>query len=465
MSRSDSRQLATKVKRNQWLRCAIAMTLAGVCGCSSIPGQRRLGLPVTASQLPAASNSPVDAISRRADQFPAPTSHRLTDNGKTAISPTAEQIALVSYEQTEDIANPAARPSTQATPRASAIATLASCTVSGNCATGSCAPTSSCGCGQTSCGCQSSGIQSTDVQEYLFDGGDQDPRLVLRRDGSVVGLDPTDTVAYYQTYDGKNCITPTNRVPIYAPRFGAVRKISGAILADHAVATERILAPTKPVGFIESNPTLTAMLPVGPRGNERVSLIDALEDRNLGIPLEKVLPPQRMSNALVPFQNVEFLATGLLTDAELPLLRELWNNAKSWDTTESIEILINDQPAVVQQDVKLAKEIHVYDVPPGKCSLRICKAASHSLADSGDTISFSIRFDNIGATPIEKVVILDNLSPRLEYIEGSQQSSVSPEPEFSAEPNDVGSMTLRWEVKPAIKPGEGGVIHFRCLVR
>jgi uncharacterized repeat protein (TIGR01451 family) len=449
MSRSDSSLKASRAKRIHWLTNALAVSLAGVCGCSTVNTNRMLGqrfatrdasVAATAGNQ-AATGKQTPSVEREA------TTMQLTDK---PLSPTSNQIALVSYDHVDNSQPASGRP----------VATLASCQVSG-----SCVPASSCGCATSACGCQPAGSPAVDVQEYVCDGGDRDPRLAQRQDGSVAGLNPTDTVATYETYDGKVCITPTNRVCIYAPRFGAVRKVSGAILSEHAVATERILAPTKPIGFIESNPTLTAMLPVGPKGAERVSLIDALEDRNQGIPLEKVLPPLRMSDAIVPFQSVQFLATGLIHENELPMLRELWANAKSWDTTESLEILINDQPAVVQQGIKLAKEISVYDVPPGKCSLRICKAASHSLADSGDTISFSIRFDNIGATPIEKVVILDNLSPRLEYIEGSQQSSVSPEPVFTAEPNDVGSMTLRWELKPAIKAGEGGVIHFRCLVR
>jgi hypothetical protein len=63
---------------------------------------------------------------------------------------------------------------------------------------------------------------------------------------------------------------------------------------------------------------------------------------------------------------------------------------------------------------------------------------------------------------------LDNLSPRLEYIEGSQTSSVInvvDAANFTATPNEVGSAVLRWEIKSEMKPGEGGWIRFRCKVR
>ncbi len=55
-------------------------------------------------------------------------------------------------------------------------------------------------------------------------------------------------------------------------------------------------------------------------------------------------------------------------------------------------------------------------------------------------------------------MILDNLSPRLEYIEGSQTSSVInvvDAANFTATPNEVGSAVLRWEIKSEMKPGEG----------
>jgi uncharacterized repeat protein (TIGR01451 family) len=344
------------------------------------------------------------------------------------------------------------------------------------CAT--CAPTHSlssdgtCGCGQANWGCQTNGQQIIDVQEYVFDGGDLDPALLMRKDGSIAGLDVTDTVAHYQTSDDKLCITPTNRVAIYAPRFGAVRKITGALAANQALPTERILGPVIPHGQQSADLARAAMLPVGPHSEENASLLDAFVDKNRGIGVEMVLPPQRIATVMAPMMNLQFLNNGILKSEELPRLRELMANAETWESLESLEVLLDDHPTLVQRDVKSVQDFHVYEPQQGKCSLRICKAASHQIAGSGDTIGFSIRFDNIGPTPIQKVVIVDSLSPRLEYIEGSQQCSLTPEPEFTFEPNDSGSMILRWELREPLAPptpdkphASGGVIHFRCLVR
>jgi hypothetical protein len=62
--------------------------------------------------------------------------------------------------------------------------------------------------------------------EYLFDGGDSDGGVKVRRDGQLEGLDVEDTIAHYDTLAGKTCVTPSCRVCIYAPRFAAVRQVT-----------------------------------------------------------------------------------------------------------------------------------------------------------------------------------------------------------------------------------------------
>jgi hypothetical protein len=61
------------------------------------------------------------------------------------------------------------------------------------------------------------------------------------------------------------------------------------------------------------------------------------------------------------------------------------------------------------------------------------------------------------------VTILDNLTTRLEYVPESAQSSVKAN--FSASANDGESLTLRWEILEPLKPGDGGLVRFKCRVR
>ena len=453
--RSANREMPMH-RSNKWLQLALglqttALAICATAGCTSMGGPNLLNNTLRQSRSAGVASpgvaSPV-AKSSRDNVLPTPAiQHR-------------REITQVSYQEPVTAPESAVQVASLVDPRA----TQAPYQVAGGCST-TCGPGCGCSSGSDSACTPNAGQDIVNVQEYIFDGGDLDPALVVRRDASIAGLNPTDTIAYYETYDGKLCVTPTNRVPIYAPRFGAIRQVTGVVLSEHALATERILAPVSASRFEDKSLASSMVQPIAPQGEEKVSLIDALRDRNGGVPLAQVIPPQRMSDAIVPFEAIDFFRTGVLKDEDIPVLGQFFQNAMAWETPESLEVLVDGQEAAIALDVKQAQDVHVYELPPGKCSLRICKAASHMIANSGDQIAFTIRFDNIGTQPVEKVIILDSLSPRLEYIQESQQSSVAPAPEFTSEPNEVGSTVLKWEFRSSLKPGEGGVLHFRALVR
>lgn len=316
------------------------------------------------------------------------------------------------------------------------------------------------------CSCCGTAAVSQDnyrnAQEYIYDGGDLPPTAVVKQDWSTIGINPTDTVIHYETLAGTVCVHPSNRVSIYAPRFGAVRQVSGLQLSTRAVGTERILAPLAVERLEEQNLAGTVMLPVAPHGEEQVGLIDAFQENYVGTPLDQVQPLSRMSAARVPFELVDLRRTGLITRQEVIDVQQLIQNAQTWVIPESLEIEISNQTAVVVKDTQAPEDVVLYETPD-KCAMRIFKAASHTIANSGDIVSFAIRFDNAGVKPLGNVVITDSLAPRLNYIEGSQQCSLGVR--FSVEPNDVGAMILRWEIEDPIQPSEGGVVTFDCQVR
>ena len=55
--------------------------------------------------------------------------------------------------------------------------------------------------------------------------------------------------------------------------------------------------------------------------------------------------------------------------------------------------------------------------------LRVIKVASTPLAEPGDEVSFTIRFDNVGNQPIGSVQIVDSLTTRLEYVPNSASAA------------------------------------------
>ncbi|WP_145085476.1 hypothetical protein [Aureliella helgolandensis] len=322
-------------------------------------------------------------------------------------------------------------------------------------------------CNQVDCGCSpeyqpQAGARYRDAQEYIFDGGDQQPTVIIRDDWSAAGVDPTDTVIYYETEGGQICVKPTNRVPIYAPRFGAVRQVTGLQLSARAVGTERILAPIQPSRFEDHNLANSMVQPVAPHGEEQVRLLDAFQENQGGIPIAQVLPLMRMSEARVPHEAIDFFRSGIIMKEDIPVLGKILQGALTWYTPESLGVMIEGKAVAMTRDTAMPQEIYVYETED-KCSIRICKAASHTIAHSGDIVSFTIRFDNVGGKEVRNAVILDSLSPRLEYIGESQQCSLNAN--FTAAPNEVGSDVLRWEIEAPLEASEGGVISFDCRVR
>ena len=91
------------------------------------------------------------------------------------------------------------------------------------------------------------------------------------------------------------------------------------------------------------------------------------------------------------------------------------------------------------------------------------KSVSKRSAKPGETVEFTIRFDNVGDQVIGNVTIIDNLTPRLEYVVDSAQCS--PKADFFTIVNEGESLVLRWEIVEPMKVGDGGVIRFQCRVR
>src|SRR5207253_1324239 len=163
--------------------------------------------------------------------------------------------------------------------------------------------------------------------EYVCDGGDLNADAFVKKDWTVVGLDQEDTIAHYDTLDGRTEISASNCVCIYAPRFAAVRQVSAPIVYE---------------------------------GHERMAGVEK---------------PTRVN------------------------LHEETRGTRTPEMTYTYET-------------------------EGKPCLRLCKIADRSEAKLGETIQFTIRFDNVGEQKIGNVTIIDNLMPRLEYVAGSAQSTL-----------------------------------------
>jgi uncharacterized repeat protein (TIGR01451 family) len=154
---------------------------------------------------------------------------------------------------------------------------------------------------------------------------------------------------------------------------------------------------------------------------------------------------------------------GAFDEAEMAFLARGANAAVAWSHTQAVQVVLDRKAAMA--DVKYDKSLMIFtiDEPPGRPKLRLVKVASTSFANPGDTVDFTIRFDNVGNQPIGNVAILDSLNTRLEYVPDSAQCSV--DATFTTQPNEGDSVVLHCELSHPLDAGKGGILRFRCRVR
>jgi uncharacterized repeat protein (TIGR01451 family) len=81
----------------------------------------------------------------------------------------------------------------------------------------------------------------------------------------------------------------------------------------------------------------------------------------------------------------------------------------------------------------------------------------------GESVTFFIQYKNQGQKAISNIIVNDSLTARLEYISGSAKTDRNAL--FTATPNEVESMLLRWEISQPLPPGESGTVTFEARVR
>ncbi len=304
-------------------------------------------------------------------------------------------------------------------------------------------------------------FREADPQEYLFDGGDRTPFVTVRKDDSLSGLDPEDTVVQYQTVDGETFVETGCRVAIYAPRFASVRKKTTVAQSDIAQRLRTTDRPDGPHTFIDRLPSQDLAQPLKARNQGNIHVVESVRDRKIPAPAEAVIPMNEVSEALQPYANLSLFRTGDMRGTDMAKLAVSTANARAWTNYEELNVLVDGQEAIDVSGSKRAEGLSLYEHKGAR--IRLCKVASEQMANPGDIVSFTIRVDNIGEQPLSNLVITDSLTPRLEFVPGTDKSSIPAN--FTTVPNAVGSEVLRWELTEGLKPGEGGVVRFDCRVR
>jgi uncharacterized repeat protein (TIGR01451 family) len=322
-----------------------------------------------------------------------------------------------------------------------------------------CAP-SACGDGGCLC-CNNTPIRGPN-DEYLCDGGDFGLPVGVQADRKINGLEQEDTIAHYDTIDGRIIVTPSNKLCIYAPRFAAVRQVidlRAYARYDAAGGAIQNVAPVRVGDPEKAATTLAEAKPKIDRAKEPPSL---LRERERSGELDRDRRVAAVIGSLQPYANLQVVRTGEIIGLDIPKIARASLAAISWAGDQAAQVVLDSRKAHAEVGLQSPGTIyHLFE--PNNPKLRLVKLASKGAALPGEEVEFTLRFDNVGDRVIGNVTIVDNLTTRLEYVPDSQRSSLPAN--FSAQSNEGDSLVLRWEILEPLQPGQGGVLQFRTRVR
>jgi len=298
--------------------------------------------------------------------------------------------------------------------------------------------------------------------EYLCDGGDRaDP--VHYDKYNRFGLDTEDTIAEYRDHLGHEHMRPSNRVCIYAPRFGTVRTVSSA---DSHLNVDRLASNDETVGGsnLRSRTLLSNYsqpeMPGNLRIRSRASGVDLRTYMEGLSQTEQLSVHEKLYNL---YQELRYLKSGMFEQADEATIAYGIQAAFIWSRDLNPVITASTvKGEEIKSQFNVQEIVGLEEKKGAARPLRIIKLADKKHAKAGDQVTFTIRYDNLGEKLISNVRIVDNLTPRLQYVEDSATSDRAGD--ITVTDNSEGSLVLTFVLDEPLKGGEGGTITFKTIV-
>lgn len=302
--------------------------------------------------------------------------------------------------------------------------------------------------------------------EYIFDGGDRD-HPVHYQGGTMAGLDTEDTVVEFKDNQGENHVKASNRVAVYAPRFGSVRTISGpdtGVKIDHAAGATDIAGIDRLDERRGIDATVMNIPASGVATREGASGVEIAQPAFMSEKADGVVMNNKVD------QGLESKTSTGLNTLEISTMREL--NLQIVEPASSKIKTGFGQTASTSQATQAyatfrAQSTVGTEEGGRKGEIHITKEASPLIARPGDLITFQIHFRNIGDYNVTDVRIIDILTPRLIYIQGTGQITAPNDAggALSVVPNKEGSQMLEFRLDEPLGGGKSGSITFQARVR
>ncbi|MDP7277267.1 MAG: DUF11 domain-containing protein [Planctomycetaceae bacterium] len=312
--------------------------------------------------------------------------------------------------------------------------------------------------------------------EYVIDGGDRGNPIhydsFLR-----YGVETEDTIAEFTDDTGKSHVLPTNRVAIYAPRFGVVRSVRLPIASfgvERMASSHRLVRESRYTQKVATRQHRQQEAVASSRVRSRAS---GLFGESITAGVSRSLRTREHVKLYNLFQETNRLIAGQMDQKDQARLAKTIDNVAAWATDLQPVVTATTAAGQSIQSTPWVAAITGVEVDQKEIGqLKILKLADRRIASSGDIVTFTLRFDNIGERPLHDVRIIDNLSPRLDYVPDSATLGFSDEDEktppekarsgrITDEDNDEGSQVLVFELDEPLPGGVGGVITFQARVR
>ena len=298
--------------------------------------------------------------------------------------------------------------------------------------------------------------------EYICDGCDRTPQVRVDENWKVSGLGIEDTIGHFDTLQGETIVVPSNRVCVYSPRFACVRKIFNFGHSNSSIALASFKEKKNLTQTSGRDVSSTSLQQLRLQSNKISYRANAFRDHMRGVEAGNIVHLIGSYATLKPFNNLQLVKFGRYENTESARLNLGMQSALAWDIDVASQMTVKNAQPVIVDDIATIREVVAVE-SESHPNLRLCKLASRLSAKSGEDVEFTIRFDNIGDQRIGNVTIIDNLSPRLEFI--AESASCTLDATLITTVNEAGSLAVSWEITEPIEKATGGVIQFKCRVR
>ena len=300
----------------------------------------------------------------------------------------------------------------------------------------------------------------------VCDGGDaRAPAMPVARFG-LKNLTSGDTVARYRADDDgpDSCdvhVTASNCACVYAPRFGSVREVTRPHEEAQPIGPRGLALDTGTEAQVDLQPVCRNTQSLAPEAARKALPGVAIEERLGPLAVDQGDPVHESDGLLAPAEDV---LEDQLERAELvqtPRMMVGFDVPLAWTCARAAMVMVGRQQAEVVAADRGTATLRLES--PGRAELTLCKRAGSDTARAGEELDFMIYLYNSGDRALTDIVLVDALPGRLEFVPGS--AAANQPAEFVTDTGDDGSVVLKWQFQHTFKPGEGGFVRFRTIVR